>query len=298
MESTNYNDLAALDRIVQGQAERNVKENSLSQYLGRCNSMFTLLYQNRALRVEAFEHDEDGNVLKHTGQAEKLFKLRLPMNVSTAKYLFAMISINPNLVKKKKRNREEAEIDNDADIDPAINITTLDPDIDPAINITNIDPDSADNNVEGSTNPAAKIVTVTAQTYQNYKSALKWWHAYDCPDMDKIGYAWPTEIDEALKKAIASYKRDIAEKKRRGIMRNKEGKYPYDLNGYIELNRHFNMIKPEGIFKTWSEGIFAGLFTDLSVHTIGRSDNIDDVLFTNMSWDNDALTITFGRYKP
>lgn len=42
---------------------------------------------------------------------------------------------------------------------------------------------------ESATNPGARKVTVSAQTYQNYKSALKWWHRYSCPDMDKIGFS-------------------------------------------------------------------------------------------------------------
>jgi hypothetical protein len=275
MENTNLYSLAGLDRIVQGQAERNVMATSKNEYLGRLNTMCKLIFENTELRSSALENDGNGNFYKHTGDADKLYKLQLPMAVSTARYLFAMISINPNLARRKKRNLEEAGIDNNDDSNDA----------------------NDGNGKTSSTDPAAEIITVTSQTYQNYKSALKWWHAYDCQSMDKIGYSWPIEVDEALKKAIATYKRDVAMKKRRGIMRNKEGKYPYDLSGYIELNRHFNMIKPEGQFKTWSEGIFAGLFTDLSVHTIGRSDNIDDVLFTNMSWDNDALTISFGRYK-
>jgi hypothetical protein len=45
------------------------------------------------------------------------------------------------------------------------------------------------------------------------------------------------------------------------------------------------------------EGIFSQLFTKLSVNTIGRSDNIDDLLLSNIGWENDALTIKFGNTK-
>jgi hypothetical protein len=71
-------------------------------------------------------------------------------------------------------------------------------------------------------NPAKNKVTVTSQTYQNYKSALKLWHAFDCPEMDKVGYPFPAEADNAIVKAIATYKRDIGIKKRKGIMPQKE----------------------------------------------------------------------------
>jgi hypothetical protein len=42
----------------------------------------------------------------------------------------------------------------------------------------------------------------------------------------------------------------------------------------------------------WMEGVFAQLFTKLSVNTIGRSDNIDDLLVQNV-----ALTIVFSNTK-
>jgi hypothetical protein len=31
-------------------------------------------------------------------------------------------------------------------------------------------------------NPGRNLRTVSAQTYQNYKSALKWWHKHHDPD--------------------------------------------------------------------------------------------------------------------
>ncbi len=64
------------------------------------------------------------------------------MNVTDAQKLFAMISINPELPKsatKRRRNQEEIVID-----------------------ISDIN------------DPGQKLQTVTAQTFQNYKSALKW----------------------------------------------------------------------------------------------------------------------------
>ena len=59
------------------------------------------------------------------------------------------------------------------------------------------------------TNPAANESTVSAQTYQNYKSAMKWFHEHRRDAWGKIGYPWPAEVDLALRKATATYKRDI-----------------------------------------------------------------------------------------
>jgi hypothetical protein len=56
-------------------------------------------------------------------------------------------------------------------------------------------------------------------------------------------------------------------------------------------------MKPDSRKKTWFEGMFADLFTKLSVNTIGRSDNIDDLILKNMDWENDALTIRFCTTK-
>jgi len=49
-------------------------------------------------------------------------------------------------------------------------------------------------------------------------------------------------------------------------------------------------MRPVGHQFGWMEGVFAQLFTKLSVNTIGRSDNIDDLLMQNVDWENDALT--------
>lgn len=45
------------------------------------------------------------------------------------------------------------------------------------------------------------------------------------------------------------------------------------------------------------EGVFAQLFTKLSVNTIGRSDNIDDVLLSYIDIENDAITFAFSNTK-
>ena len=188
----------------------------------------------------------------------------LPITTETAQLLFGMISVDDTLPKKRK-------------------ITS----------VIEVEETSARNAL----NPAVNKVTVSAQTYQNYKSALRWWHEYTSPTMKKVGKPWPVDVDVALKKAIATYKRDIGDKKRRGIMKQKEGKTPYNLNGYIEICKRFMAFKPKGNATTWNEGLFASLFTKLSVNTIGRSDNIDDLLMTNIGWENDALTLLFSTTK-
>ena len=68
-------------------------------------------------------------------------------------------------------------------------------------------------------NPGRNLRTVSAQTYQNYKSALKWWHKHHDPDgKGKEGSVWSDAVEMQINQQIASYKRDVGIKKRRGVI--------------------------------------------------------------------------------
>lgn len=45
-----------------------------------------------------------------------------------------------------------------------------------------------------------------------------WWHEFTSPTYGKVGVTWGEDLDSAARKAIAAYKRDVRDKKRRGIM--------------------------------------------------------------------------------
>lgn len=60
---------------------------------------------------------------------------------------------------------------------------------------------------------------------------------------------------------------------------------------------YFMKMRPQSHKFTWAEGIFSSLFMKLSVNSIGRSDNIDDLLLSNINWENDAMTILFSTTK-
>ena len=261
-----------LDVIAAGQSQRQVLDHSLMGYVSKMKVLTNIINKIPELRSVALELDENGVAKHHSGKAKKVFKLQLPITVDTSKRLFAAISIDKSLPKKRRIAVEELkEAENFEEQNEVEEVTS---------------------------NPGRNLVTVSAQTYQNYKSALKWWHMFGSVDMDKVGCQWPSEVDEAINVAIAAYKRDIADKKRRGVMRQKEGKSPYNLNGYVSLCAYFNKMKPDRNRYSWMCGMFASLFTKLSVNTIGRSDNVDDLLMSNISWENDALTLCFGATKP
>jgi hypothetical protein len=236
------------------------------------------------------------------------------MTEETAVLLFAAISIDGSLSRKRKRRRRNQRPSSDSDdnsdsgrdeqstvVIRAVPIVRSRAELENVAHANNNNDDNNNNysnNDDNNTNPAAKVATVSAQTYQNYKSALKWWHKYDSPECGKVGYPWPGDVDDAINIQIASYKRDVGLKKRAGYMKQKEGKSPYNLIGYVELSKFFMKMRPINNKYTWMEGIFASLFTKLSVNTIGRSDNIDDLLLSHIDWENDALTIKFMTTKP
>ncbi len=80
---------------------------------------------------------------------------------------------------------ESEEISNTSESIPVLDVSMLD-----------------DGLMPSSTNPSSNMVIISAQTYQNYKSELKWWHCYENASMDKIGYIWPVGMDDALIQAV------------------------------------------------------------------------------------------------
>ncbi len=100
-------DLASLYSIVQGQAERNIMESSMSEYLCRCRTMTNILSKHDSLRRMALELDSNGNPISHTGLAHGVFKLKMPMSVESAKLLFGLLSVDTSLPNRRKRNRPQ-----------------------------------------------------------------------------------------------------------------------------------------------------------------------------------------------
>ena len=96
-------DVAAIDAIVRGQAERNVKENANDIYMSKCSVMTSMINEIPTMRAQALELDADGNALKHCGKAKAIHKLKLPIDVATVKSLFEPISVDDELPKKKRR---------------------------------------------------------------------------------------------------------------------------------------------------------------------------------------------------
>ena len=209
----------------------------------------------------------------HCGPAKRIVKMNFPISGTNAELLFAAISVDGSLPQKRRRTEEVMETN-----DEVVDMTVEEED-------------------EWLANPAKKVCTVTGQTYQNYKSSLRWWHTYENPAWDKEGFEWPADVGCDLQLQIQGYKKDVGSKKREGVMQKKEGKSKYSTFGYVQICKYFNSLRPSGKENTWREGLFSASFTKTSTATIGRSDNINDIATVNIDARNDSLNYTFDTTK-
>ena len=262
--------LSLLREVAYGQSQRTVLNSTQKQYLGQVRVIVNIIYSHPELREMALLKNESGNFYFYKGLAHKIYKLKLPMNNEVAKLTWASISIDKTLPKSYKKRKHDESVEMLVD----------------------------ENEVIDARNPAKNVATVSKQVYQNYKSALKWFHEFRCDEWEKEACPWPSDVDTAVCTAISAYKRDVAEKKSIGVMPQKEGKSPYSYRGYIEICHFFNAMKPIRNSFTYLGGIFAGLFTKLSVNSMGRSDSIDEIIAQHFDWLNDALTVNFSYTKP
>ena len=95
-------DVAAIDAIVEGQVERNVKDNTNGTYISNCSVMTSMIRKVPALRAQSLVLDADGNALMHSGKAKAIQRLKLSIDEATAKRLFALISVDKDLPEKKR----------------------------------------------------------------------------------------------------------------------------------------------------------------------------------------------------
>ena len=203
-----------LEAIAAGQEQRTVLEDTREIYISKCRVMTRILNElegvdseGNNVRALALELDEDGNAVEYIGAARGVYRLNLPIRPDTARRLFAAISVDTTLPKKRRRvNAVERMEEEREDYDEVHNQEQVVVVLDNAGTVDNND-------------PARNLQTVCAQTYQNYKSALKWWHMHHDPiNKGKIGCDWPTSVDDQINQQIKAYKRDVGMKKRRGVI--------------------------------------------------------------------------------
>ena len=96
-----------LDDVAQGQQARTILEGTHKIYIAKCKVMTKILNDIPDVRNEALIFDSDGNPSEHKGSAKGVFKLILPILPNTAKMLFAAISIDGSLPRKRRRTVSE-----------------------------------------------------------------------------------------------------------------------------------------------------------------------------------------------
>ena len=193
-----------LREIAQGQAQRSVKDRSKTGYLSRVKTLSDVMFKNPGLRRTCLESEDEDEPTFYIGLAHKIRRLKLPMSKDAVMLLFAAISVDGSLPQKRKRSAV-------VDVDQGTVETT------------------------DSLHPSQRIATVSAQSYQNFKSSLKWFVQAHFPAWEKEGSTWSDEVDRAVQQQIHGYKKDVGEKKRIGVMEKKEGKSKYSKLGYITL---------------------------------------------------------------
>lgn len=95
--------VATLMQVAEGQEQRTVSTTTAKQYISRCRVLMRKLTTIEFIREQALELDEDGQPTEHIGLAKGLFKMRMPIDPGVARLLFAAISIDGSLARKRRR---------------------------------------------------------------------------------------------------------------------------------------------------------------------------------------------------
>ena len=91
--------------IAEGQQRRTVLGKTNSLYISKCRRMTKIIDTIDEIRLESLELDEQGKAIEHFGDAVRDLKLKLPIFKETAQFLFAAISVDESLPKKRRRLR-------------------------------------------------------------------------------------------------------------------------------------------------------------------------------------------------
>jgi hypothetical protein len=123
------------------------------------------------LKETCFDLAEDGSFKYHTGAAADIRKLKLPLLSKAVQAVFMLVS------KDARRKRK---------------ISAL---LEPMGNVNDV------------AHPSTSFVGVR-QSFCQYRSALKFWHHFACPAMDKVASTWPDDVAKIINKYCHRNKRD------------------------------------------------------------------------------------------
>jgi len=95
-----------LVEVATGQQQRNISDVSIRGYLSKMHVLTRKLNEIEDLRFDALYFDDDGNPVYHSNAARNVIKLKLPMDIETGRLLFAALSIDGSLTRKRGRAAE------------------------------------------------------------------------------------------------------------------------------------------------------------------------------------------------
>ena len=253
-----------------------LQQSTQDQYKSKMFTATRIMKDNIGLfPTDPFIRDIDGNLQYYINTY--IYIIKLPLALDNARAFFGIICNHPDLLLRVRDRNYAVQWINNNESD----------------NTNNNNNNNADNN--NYINAVENRATISASCAGGFRSALKFWHTYKLPDKESI--EWDENTILQIGKILQGHKREIGRKKRLGIMNIKEGKDAFTLEGYAEICKALYKLRPDGHKYTFAESLFANLYIRLQWHTIGRSDNVEDLMSSHISWDVDAATVTFATTK-
>ena len=135
----------------------------------------------------------------------------------------------------------------------------------------------------------------SASSFNSITAALRYWYKLSADrqkDKSLGRIALSEEDNEILKSFGRGQKRLIAEQRALGLMPSREGKRPLSVSGYKFLAK-------KALADNTSENTanLVHCFTLLSWNLMARSVSVSDLLWNNIGWDGDALSILYEKSK-
>lgn len=122
-------------------------------------------------------------------------------------------------------------------------------------------------------------------TMGGYMSAIRWWYK------EHGRNALEPDLEHALSRFRAGYKRRTADRKMNGEMAVFEGKYHLTYSGYKMLAKKFFKHKnAKQMLNAWPHLL-------LQWNMIARSESVAAIMVNHINWDNDCMILTIPREK-
>ena len=219
-------------------------------------------YQGKINTIKVFllsRPDEYSHLIQEDGT------ILVPLSSECVKDLFGWLSINTDLPKKNRRSQlteagDESDSANEEDVGEDVDVF------------------------------AVNKVTMSHACMQGYKSALGWYYAEHGCRLDSL-------LDDWLDNFIKGYKKTVAEKKEKGIMKISEGKSSLSFGGYKHICDFMLSMKPIHRAFSWQEGLFSWLYMTLTWNLMCRSYNSAHLMLQHLDWKDDCMTIKFAKTK-